>query len=595
MCGIFGLVNKNKKIVAKPILESMYLTLSKRGPDDHGVMEFDKCILGQTRLSIIDISQGHQPMRDNSGNVAITFNGEIYNYKELRSVLEGKGHTFSTNSDTEVILKSYIEYGDDAPKYLDGMFAYAIWDDDKQELHVARDRFGKKPFYYTEDNDGTFYFASEIKAILETGMVKGIVDYEAIDNYLTLMYIPPWKTVYKNIKVLPPATTAVLRDGKLETSTYWRLEKNKSEETHSPSYVEAKKEVRRLLADAVKKRMIADVEIGSFLSGGVDSTIVTLLAQSFSKTKIKTFSVGYENHINELPYAFQASKKIGSDHYPLQAKGDMVEELHKIVEYLDEPHADSSDFPQSILSKFTASKVKVALCGDGADELFLGYGWYTRHMNLSYRAHFFEKVFMDPFSGFLKAISLFSKRDRLRLWKDEGNVNGDVIPDELKNTKLSPKDKINLFDFTTYLPGQLLTKADRMGMMHSLEVRSPFLDHHLVEYVYNLPDEYKTNGHDYKILLKDLLCEYMPKDFVYRRKQGFGAPVKAWLREEGFKKDVMGLVGSKDSHISKIMNHKEINRILNEFFQEDNGDYSYKIWLLYNLELWFIHHSKYHQ
>jgi len=589
MCGIIGIQGKNKQKYSKENINSTLDSLSKRGPNDKGIIEFPDCILGQTRLSIIDLSGGHQPMRDNKRDMAITFNGEIYNYRELKKDLESKGYALSTNSDTEVILKAYQEYGDECPKHLNGMFAFVIWDDEKKLLFMARDRFGKKPLYYALDDQGNFIFASEIKAIFASGKIKGIVDYKAIDNYLTLMYIPPWKTVYKNIKVIPPASSAVFKDGSLKISRYWQLEKR----SILVPYSEAKEEVRRLLAESVKKRMIADVEIGSFLSGGVDSTLITTIAQSLSKTPIKTFSVGYQNYINELPFATEAAQKIGTDHHTLQAKDDMVQELETAIKYFDEPHADSSDFPQYLLSRFTAKKVKVALSGDGADELFLGYGWYMRHKNLSYRAHFKEKVFMSPFAGYLNAVQVFTPRERTLLWKKRAYVNKNFISEEVATSKLSSVEKINLFDLTTYLPGQLLVKADRMGMMNSLEVRSPFLDYQLAEFVYSLPDNYKTNNTIFKHILKDILDETMPHEFVHRRKQGFGAPVKIWLRKNAFKDEVYTKLYNSNADIYSMMNERFVKKMIDDFYITGNDRYNYKIWVLYCLELWFNSHKQY--
>ena len=605
MCGILGITGANIETYDDRMLGSMLDTLAKRGPDDKGIARYNRCVLAQTRLSIIDLSGGHQPMRDNANNLTVTFNGEIYNYRELRSVLQKKGHTFSTNSDTEVILKAYQEYGAECPKHLDGMFAFAIWDDEKQQLFLARDRFGKKPLYYAYDQNGALIFASEIKAIFASGKIKGVLNPAAIDDYLTLMYIPPWKTTYKNIYTLPPASCATLdfqntnTEDRLVISQYWKLEKTvpNGTDTKTLTYAEAKEGVRRLLTDAVRKRMIADVEIGSFLSGGVDSTLVTHLAQSFSKPPIKTFSIGYQNYINELPFALEASQKIGTEHYPLQAKDDAVGELRSALAYFDEPHADSSDFPQFLLSRSTAEKVKVALSGDGADELFLGYGWYTRHKHLSYRKNFIEKVFLSPFAGYIRAISVFSSSEKRRLWKKQpgsSNEGGGIINTQVAHSTLSSARKINLFDLTTYLPGLLLVKADRAGMMNSLEVRSPFLDHKLAEFVYNLPDEYKTDGSTYKRILKDLLGEVMPQEFVHRRKQGFGAPVKKWLREGAFKTEVEKTLSDPKAEIFSMMNKEAVEALLHRFYVEGKDEYHYKIWVLYCLEIWLQSHKKYH-
>lgn len=586
MCGIIAIVGKTQ-IKTPPNIDAMLASLSKRGPDDHGTLSFPFCTLGQTRLSIVDLALGHQPMPDNKRDMAITFNGEIYNYRELKKEFESKGYIFSSNSDTEVILKAYQEYGDECPKYLDGMFAFAIWDNEKQSLFMARDRFGKKPLYYTFDGENNLLVASEIKALFASEKIKGILNPEAIDNYLALMYVPPHKTIYKNIFTLEPAEYATYHNNTLIKKKYWKLKYDPLE----LSYTEAKEEVRRLLTKAVENRMIADVEIGSFLSGGVDSTLVTSIAQSFSEKPIKTFAVGYQDHINELPFALEASKKIGSEHYTLQAKDDMAEELHKVMAYFDEPHADSSDFPQRLVSKLAASKVKVALSGDGADELFFGYGWYTRHRNLSYRAHFFEKVFLNPFQGYIRNISIFNKNERKKLWGKNKSCVNDFVRTDIKESNLDPITKINLFDLTTYLPGQLLTKVDRMGMMNSLEVRSPFLDHHLAEFAFNLPHTSWKTG---KTILKDLLGEIMPPDFVNRRKQGFGAPVKIWLREPAFKKLVRETFLTHDAEVYQFLNKNEVRAIINKFYEKNNDSYFYKIWVLLCLELWLDSRKEHH-
>lgn len=595
MCGIISITGKNINKIKDESINKMLLSLSHRGPDDHGVLKFPTCTLGQTRLSIIDLVGGHQPMRDNKKNIAITFNGEIYNYQELKKDLSEKGHIFSTNSDTEVILKSYIEYGNECPKYLDGMFAFAIWDEEKQTLFMARDRFGKKPLYYAFDTDGNLMVASEIKALLSSGKLKGEINPEVIDNYLALMYVPPTKTIYKNIFTLGPSERATYKNDTFTKSKYWQLEYKPME----ISYDDAKRELKRLFLEAVKKRMVADVEIGSFLSGGVDSTLVTAYAQKFTDKPIKTFSLGYGDHINELPFAEEASKKIGADHYTLQANEDLLDALKKSIAYFDEPHADSSDFPQSLLSEFASSKVKVALSGDGADELFMGYGWYQKHLNLSLRKHTIEKLFLNPFQGYIKNISIFSENERKELWgKNSKNVNNFIISD-IRKSKLNSISKINLFDLTTYLPGQLLTKVDQMSMMYGLEVRSPFLDYKLAEFVYNLPTEFKMNKGENKIILKDILSEIMPKEFVYRRKQGFGAPVKEWLRTPKMENLIKKEFGD-EAHIYKFFNKKALKKIINRFY--GNGKFGekiddsvyYKIWVLLCLELWFKSHKGVH-
>ncbi|MDP3996381.1 MAG: asparagine synthase (glutamine-hydrolyzing) [bacterium] len=580
MCGIIAIVKKSSD--CRINTNAMIASLEKRGPDDKGILEFPNCILGQTRLSIIDLSGGHQPMRDNKRNIAISFNGEIYNYKELKMDFQTKGYIFSTNSDTEVILKAYQEYGTDCPKYLDGMFAFAIWDEGKQKLFMARDRFGKKPIYYAYDDSNNLLVASEIKALFASGKIKGEISPEAIDDYLTLMYIPPWKTVYKNIFTLSPAEYAVYENGKLQKSRYWQPEQRPLDIT----YEDAKEEIKKLFTEAVRKRMVADVEIGSFLSGGVDSTMVTAYAQKFSPLPIKTFSLGYGSHRNELPYAKEASDKIGTDHFTLQASEDQIDVLKDCLKYLDEPHADSSLFPQSLLSKFASERVKVALSGDGADELFMGYGWYQKHWHLSWKKHTFQKLFLSPFKGYLKNISIFTPGEirKLRGQKSSSDFN-------LKSFEgLNDIEKINLFDLSVYLPGQLLTKIDRMSMMHGLEVRSPFLDYKLAEFVYNLPIEYKMNKNENKIILKEILAEIMPKEFVYRRKQGFGAPVEEWLRTKELKTLILEKFGNT-AHVYEFLEKEAVREIVSLFYSKKNKGMYYKVWVLFCLELWLESHQ----
>ena len=589
MCGIIAIAGNKAGDVKKASLEAMLSCLSRRGPDDKGFTHFDGAIIGQTRLSIVDIAGGHQPMHDNSQPFTIVFNGEIYGYKELRVNLEKRGHKFSTGSDTEVVLKAYTEYGKDCIHHMDGMFAFAIWDEKKKELFIARDRFGKKPFYYTWIGD-TFLGASEIKTIFASGLVKGKIDPLAIDNYLQLMYIPPWKTVYSNIHTLLSAHAGIVKSGKLETWEYWQLENNPID----ISYGNAKEEIKRLFDEAVKKRMVADVEIGSLLSGGVDSTLVTAYAQKYATRPLKTFSVGYENYINELPYAEQASKKIGTDHYTLQAKSELTHELKKVIEYMDEPHADSSNLSQHLISELASSKVKVAMSGDGADELFMGYGWYWKYWNTRKIIHLKNMLFSSQFKEHLKYVAVFSKKDRSELWKNSSFLSDDIEKRSVGKIRANDAKQINFFDLTTYLPGQLLTKIDRTSMMHSLEIRSPFLDYKLAEFVYNLPQKYKVDKKSGKIILKDILCEIMPKDFVYRRKQGFGAPVKEWLQTKNIKNFVEKTL-DKNSQLYRIFKKEKVLDIVNDFYQEHNDNAQYKIWSLLCLALWFDSHQKYHE
>lgn len=584
MCGIIAIAGNNTGAIENSHIDAMLSTLSLRGPDDRGFIKEDGVIIGQTRLSIVDLSSGHQPMNDNENPYTVVFNGEIYGYKDLRKKLELLGHHFSTQSDTEVILKSYAEYGEKCVEHLDGMFAFALWDENKRELFIARDRFGKKPFYYTFI-DKTFLGASEIKALFVNGKIKGQIDPGALDDYLRLSYIPPNKTVYSNIHTLPPAHFAIIKDGNIKINKYWGLQKKEI----SISFEDAKKEIKRLFDLAVKKRMIADVEIGSLLSGGIDSTLVTSYAQKYASHPIKTFAVGYDKGTNELPFAIEASKKIGTDHYTLTAKANDVEELRYVIAYFDEPHADSSDFPQHLVSKLASTKVKVALSGDGADELFMGYGWYQKYWNTP----LYKRIFENPFSSYRKMVEVFDKKERAHLMK-KGTSSENEFESLATSGAVDSFDKINKYDLTIYLPGQLLTKIDRTGMMHSLEVRSPFLDTALAEFVYNLPLEYKLNRAKNKIILKEILAEIMPENFVERRKQGFGAPITDWLKEKTLQDELQKILTNNTHPMFEYLNKEIVRKTVNEKEGCTKSSIQ-KIWSILCLGIWFELHQKDHE
>ena len=581
MCGILAI--KGKLSLSDDTVSKMLGTLSHRGPDEQKFIKIKDAILGQARLSIVDLSAGNQPMTDNSKSITIVFNGEIYDYQNLKKDLEDKGHVFRTKSDTEVILKSYIEYGEDCVKYIDGMFAFVIYDQEKDLFFFARDRFGKKPFYYTFI-DNTFICASEIKAIIASQKIKGQINPQAIHDYLKYSYIGPDKTIYKNISTLPPAHAGILENGKLKTWQFWSLKKQKIE----MSYEQAKEQIKKIFTNAVRKRMIADVEIGSLLSGGVDSTITTYYAQKYSARPIKTFSIGYDGEKNELPYAIQASKKIGTDHYSLPINSDMSQALIDIISYMDEPHGDNSDFPQYLISKLASSKVKVALTGDGADELFMGYGWYQKKMHTpKWRI---DKLFKNSFTIQQEMIRMFSDQEIAKLVKIPCSKNENYLK-SIVNTVSDPIDKINNFDILFYLPGQLLTKIDRTSMMSSLEVRSPFLDTELVEYVYNLSNNFKFSKNQNKIILKEILAEIFPKDFVYRRKQGFGAPVKDWIKQNSITNLINLELVNKQSQIYQYLDYNFIQNIISDFAQNKRNS-EHRLWIILCLAIWIDEHKE---
>lgn len=579
MCGIAAIAGI-KVDINRYEIGAMLQELKHRGPDGAGEQMFSRCWLGNRRLAIVDLETGNQPMSD--GKLAITFNGEIYNHCELRAQLEKEGYCFRTQSDTETILKAYHMWGNDCPKHLDGMFSFVIWDDERDEMFIARDRLGKKPLYYFFDGS-TILLAAEIKSLLVSGVLVPQVDYKSIDNYLRLMYIPPWKSVYKNVHQVPPAHCGIFKNGKLSLNRYWTL-------PHQPihlSYEEAKAEVSRILCDAIKKRITtSDVEIGAFLSGGIDSTLVTLIAANELNYPLKVFSVSYGNH-DELPFAKQVCEKIGGEHFTAHINECLTHELDDVIAYFDEPHADTSDFPQHLISRLAAQKVKVVLSGDGADELFLGYKWHVQRKNLKPEQNIPQKSSPDLFRERFYSICALPSLQRSALWNSLDMINDDVVAKDAYKDTCSPIDRVTIFDLTSHLPGQILTKVDRAGMMHGLEVRSPFLDTALIEFVFNLPYEYKVHNGKQKYILKDILAEYMPTDFVYRRKQGFGAPIEQWLNNHTMKEYVFAKLGS-DARIRSIFSGGNIDNYLCDFYVNDRRHEraAQRLWVLLCLERW---------
>lgn len=579
MCGIIGIAGPQGTV--SNTLEKPLKALGLRGPDDHGVMAFPRAVIAQTRLSIIDLHTGHQPMRDAARDMTIVFNGEIYNYKELRKELEQKGHAFVTQSDTEVILKSYIEYGEHCPEHLDGMFAFAIWDNERERLFLARDRFGEKPLYVARSGD-TVLFASEIKALLATGMVKQEMDMVSLDNYLMLLYVPPWRSIYKDIKPLPPAHSAVWEENTYKETRYWQLNKN----PELISFEDAAQKAKELFTDSVRSRMVADVEVGAFLSGGIDSSLVVRLAQLQSPHNINTFSAGFEGYIDELPYAAEVAALAGTNHHPVQVQDDLLKTFLAVSTYFDEPFGDSSSVPTSLIAKLAREKVKVALSGDGGDELFWGYGQYTRYNHLPKIQTLLNLISgSNAYTHYTSTIlTNFSVAERKALLTDPSAIERDPTVHVSLDEAQTPLEKINLVDFYMGLPGDMLTKVDRASMMHSLEVRSPFLNPTLAQFAYNLPAEYKTDGRRGKLILERAFEDALPPGFFTRKKQGFGAPITHWLMKPEFKK-LIDEWFTKDALCAPYLSINTVRKYIERFYGGETT-LQYKIWTLLSFEAW---------
>lgn len=628
MCGICGIVKRegDKSAIERQIRQ-MSDQIRHRGPDDGGAYFWgDDAVvgLGHRRLSIIDLSvAGHQPMSNENGTIWVVLNGEIYNYDTLKDELLKKGHVFKSTSDTEVILHSYEEYGKDCVKHFRGMFAFALWDQNKQVLLLARDRVGKKPLLYHYAR-GVFCFASEFSAILASGVINKEVNNEAIHYYLTLGYIPAPITVYNGVFKLPPAHLLTLEKGKLEIEQYWQLNYQQKIDI---SEEEAANEVLRLLKEAVKIRLHSDVPLGAFLSGGIDSSAVVAVMSQFCDRRVKTFSIGFEDgDYNELKFARIIANRFNTDHNELIVKSDALKILPILVERYGEPFADSSCIPTYCVAQETKRYVTVALNGDGGDELFAGYERYQAMSGAEfYRGlpiilkkiisgitgifpdsieqknrfrrvrRFFEGAELPELNRYMKWVGIFDDKLRRDIYTQhfqEISSKADILKFigwlSIDQKKMSLIDRLLYMDTTTYLPGDLLTKVDIASMANSLEARSPFLDHKFMEFVAMLPARYKLKYTTKKYILKKALKDLLPDSIIHRRKMGFGIPVGKWFRNElnGF---VRSALVSKRFSSRGYFKPEAIKHMVNQHIGE-KADYSFQLWAILMLELW---HQRY--
>jgi asparagine synthase (glutamine-hydrolysing) len=566
MCGICGLSYSNNRIGDRELLHEMNAAIAHRGPDSDGFYAAEGVGLAIRRLAIIDVKGGDQPISNEDDSLWIVLNGEIYNYPQMRIELEKRGHTFKTKTDTECILHYYEDEGDACVQHFRGMFAFALWDTRKRRLLIARDRLGKKPIYYTVQN-GELYFCSELNGLLKALPVRPEIDMEAIDLYLSLQYIPEPRTVYKGVYKLPAASTLTWENGQAVVNRYWDY-------SYQPkltgSEAELAEELRERLRESVRMRLISEVPLGAHLSGGIDSSIVVALMAELSSTPVKTFSVGFEEEqFSELPYARAVAQKYATDHQEFTLTyGDIPATLETISDYFGEPFADASALPLYHLSLLTRKYVTVALNGDGGDEDFAGYQRYwldplanlylksPRLLNRSLVPSIVQHLHdgsnrpvgqslinglkrleqlprIDARASILRWGSYFAPWQRQALWKGEYwkslcADNAELsLAEQFNKTDGSFLDRTLYTDVHTYLPGDLLVKADRMTMAASLEGRSPFLDHEIVEWSARLPDSLKVRGRSGKYLLKKAFAGYLPEPVKSHRKQGFGIPLAA--------------------------------------------------------------------
>ncbi len=560
MCGIAGFTHQRP--ADSKLMRGAVSALAHRGPDQHGVYESTNVSLGAVRLRIIDLASGDQPLRSEDGDTVIAFNGEIYNHAELRRELEGLGHRFRTNCDTEVVLQAFLRWDKDCLKRLRGMFALAIWKESEKRLLLARDRLGIKPLYYCRIGDH-IYFGSELKAIFVHREVQRRIDPVGLHYYLSLNYVPGLYTLVERVEKLRAGRWLEWCDGRVEMGTYWRLDFRPQD---AWSLEDAKTELDRLLAASVREHLISDVPLGVWSSGGLDSSTILHYAAQASTRRLKTFSVSFHGRkFDESPYFRLVSSAYGTDHHEFDLRPDiaLTSAIEDIAYYSDEPTADAGALPVWYLSRMSRQHVTVALSGEGADELFGGYVTYLadrlvrrlrlappglRRMALSALAHwpasnekisfeyklkrFLAGSFLDPDEAHLFWNGTFSEPEKRDLY--HGNGHGPV--GLLFQSPARPDDNIGTlnrylwFDQRFYLPDDILTKCDRMSMAHSLEVRPPFLDHRIAEFAASLPQRLKIRGNTLKFVLRELMKDKLPPAVVKRKKEGFDIPIHDWLR-----------------------------------------------------------------
>lgn len=593
MCGITGIITPNAKNYSEKI-QKMTDAIAHRGPDAAHHEYYENAALGHRRLSIIDLSEtGKQPMFSDTKNECIVLNGEIYGYQDLKKTYAD--YPYQGTSDTEVILAMYQNKGQELLQELPGMFAFAIWNDAKQELFCARDRFGEKPFYYATGKNGEFIFASEIKAILASGMVKPEISNEALFHYLQYGYVSAYQTIYSNIFALPPAHQLILSEGKISVKRYYSIPKKDLEIGLS----EAKEKFSYLLKNAVQKQLIADVEVGSFLSGGLDSSTIVAMVNEFKQNQT-TISFGYSGETSELKFAEEIARKYNTNHIEIyENRGNIAPELLKISPFFDEPFADMSYTPQYKICQAASRHLKVVLSGDAGDELFGGYHFYTVEHQL--KNHFSYNNILLKFGlkqfGRLRETTYLTQQNiahRNILDFHQNKVRNYFTAKEIASLGIKTKynqeysfdidphsiNDMMRIDLEKYVPGNMMVKSDRMAMANSLEVRTPFLDKDFAEFCIQLPDNLKLDGENDKIILRESMQNYWTETIKNRGKQGFGSPVERWFEEQSLMDLSNRLLKDKTQKVFDFIEFTAAQKFLNK---------DKKHWNLLQLALWADH------
>jgi asparagine synthase (glutamine-hydrolysing) len=619
MCGICGKVSAGTQVDPE-LLERMCAVIEHRGPDSRGTYADGGVGLGIQRLRIIDLHTGDQPIWNEDETVVIVQNGEIYNYRELRELLIGRGHRFATQSDTEVIVHLYEDHGADCVRHLRGMFAFALWDRRRRRLLLARDRLGKKPLFYAH-RGGTLWFGSEAKAILQDDEVPRDVDLDAIDAFLHFQYVPHPRSAFQALQKLPPAHTLEWQDGTFEVKRYWKL--SYAPTGTLPTQDEALELIREKLLEATRLRLRSDVPLGAFLSGGVDSSAVVAAMAMQASEPVKTFTIGFDvREYDETEHAREVALRYGTDHRELHVVPEAMEVLPRLVWHYGEPFADSSAIPSFYLAELARRYVTVALNGDGGDENFAGYERYlgtgrveqiarlprplraalvhwSRVLgpgsgSASFRSRLdrlARTMNMTGYERYAVWMAYFTERERERMYAPElqEQLRAGAALDAIKEPWLESDagDRVNRLldvDVNTYLPGDLLVKMDIATMAHSLEVRSPLLDHELMELCARFPGDWKLSGGVSKKLFRDAVSPWLPKSLLERPKQGFGVPIDAWFR--GPLRELPREILLDERARARGFFREAYVRSLIDDHVSARRDNSGRIWALVQLELW---------
>ncbi len=619
MCGIAGFVESPTssapldRDAQQLLIQRMCDVIRHRGPDDQGVFVADGVALGMRRLSIIDLSTGHQPIHNEDRTIWVVFNGEIYNFCELRDELTAAGHSFYTASDTEVIVHAYEEWGTAAIGRLRGMFGLAIWDDRSRTLLMARDRIGIKPLHYATVND-RLYFGSEIKSLLEAPDLPRDLDVNALDHYLSFLYTPAEGSIFKRVRKLPAGHLATWRDGRLTLQRYWQLP---ADEGYTGSDADAVAGLRAVLSEAVRAHLVSDVPLGAFLSGGIDSSLVVGLMAQTSGARVKTFSIGFdEPEFDELEHARRVAQHFGTDHHEFVVKPDAIGILDRLISHFDEPFADPSAIPTWYVSEIARRHVTVVLSGDGGDELFGGYDRYVPHprvlafdrysppalrraaalagARLPHGArgrNFLRHVGRDAHGRYIDSIRFFAADEKPALLTADVRrlLEGDNPEIRLarhfdRYRGLPWPSQMMRFDAETYLPEDVLTKVDRMSMAHSIESRVPLLDNEVISFASSLPASLKIRNGRRKHVLKEVAATMLPLEILNRRKQGFGVPLGVWFRgnlRELFADTLLSGAARQRGYFQPGF----VQRLVEEHLS-GRRDHTWRLWQLVVFERW---------